>query len=180
MNRFVRVIKQNGVAFLALTVALSGTAYAAHKIGANDIARNAIRSPHIKAGQVKSSDLAAGIRRQLSGGQLAVKVIEGAPLFLAPGEFDGAPLAQCPAGYVVVGTGFFAGVGEPGFVLAFGTFVGGFFANFSSIGIEVNVQAICGRSSTGGASTSTAAGLKRFERMASAERAAIESQQAGG
>jgi hypothetical protein len=181
LSRLGRVVKQNGVAFLALAVALSGTAYAASKIGPNDIKRNAIRSQHIKAGQVKLSDLAGDIRQELSaaGGQLDVKVVNGAPLFLAPGEFDGAPVAQCPAGYVVVGTGFDTGVGEPGFVLAFGTFVGGFFANFSSITTETSVQAICARDSAAGATTASAAELRKFERMVSAEREAIESG-AGG
>jgi hypothetical protein len=175
MGIFGRFIKRNGIAFLALAVALSGTAYAANKIGANDIARNAIRSPHIKAGQVKPSDLAGSIRQQLSGGgQLEVRVVNGAPLFLAPGQYDGAPIAQCPPGYVVVGTGFDTSIGEAGFVLAFGTFVGGFFANFTSINIEPSVQAICGRSSSGGATTSTAE-LRRFHRMVSAERSALRS-----
>jgi hypothetical protein len=46
------------VALLALFVALTGGAYAAAKIGAADIANNAVRSKHIKAKEVKMSDLA--------------------------------------------------------------------------------------------------------------------------
>ena len=41
-------------------MALSGTAYAAGKIGPNDIAKNAVRSKHIKNGQVKRADLNTG------------------------------------------------------------------------------------------------------------------------
>ncbi len=169
MGLLARVFKQHGVGLLALFVALSGTAYAASKIGAHDIRRNAIRSSHIKAGQVKISDLAPSVRGLVTGGgaasseQLQIRKVDGAPVFLAPGEFDGAPLAQCPEGYVVVGTGFNSSIGEPNFVLAYGTFVGGFFANFTSIAIEPYVQALCARNSTGGATTSRAAELNRYQ-----------------
>lgn len=180
MGTIGRAVKRNAVAFLALAVALSGTAYAANTIGASDIQRNAVRSPHIKAGQVKPSDLSGSVRSLLSGGeQLQIKEVSGAPLFLASGEFGGAPLARCPAGYAVVGTGFNASIGEPGFVLAFGTFVGGFFANFTSLSIEANVQAICARNSAGGATTSTAAELRRFRHMVDDARAGLESSEGG-
>ncbi|MGD9735311.1 MAG: hypothetical protein AB7V58_06855 [Solirubrobacterales bacterium] len=97
---------------------------------------------------------------------LQIKVVEGAPLILSPGEFGGAPLATCPAGYIVVGTGFY-GPFDPvgGFVLSFGSFVGGFFSNESLIVNEANVQAICARNSGGGASISKSTELQRFERM---------------
>ena len=53
-----RYIRQHHLALIALFVALSGTAYATSKIGPNDIARNAVRSKHIKNGQVKRGDQA--------------------------------------------------------------------------------------------------------------------------
>ena len=47
------------IAYLALFVALGGAgAYAAGAIGPNDIQRDAVRSKHIKDGQVKPQDLA--------------------------------------------------------------------------------------------------------------------------
>jgi hypothetical protein len=47
------------VAYLALVAALAtGGAYAADKIGSNDIAKNAVKSKHIAKGQVKQSDVA--------------------------------------------------------------------------------------------------------------------------
>ena len=55
-----RYIRQHHLAFIALFVALSGTAYAASKVGPNDIAKNAVRSKHIKNGQVKRADLSTG------------------------------------------------------------------------------------------------------------------------
>jgi hypothetical protein len=53
------------VAYLALFAALAtGGAYAADKIGSSDIKKNAVKSKHIKSGQVKTRDLAerAGFR----------------------------------------------------------------------------------------------------------------------
>lgn len=51
------------VAYLALFVALSGTAWAAAQIDSRDIKRNAVLSKHIKKANVKSADLAPGIPR---------------------------------------------------------------------------------------------------------------------
>ena len=49
----------NIVSVIALFLALGGIgAYAASRIGAGDIKRNAVRTRHIKAGEVKRSDLA--------------------------------------------------------------------------------------------------------------------------
>ncbi len=71
---------------------------------------------------------------QGSPGLADVTVVDGPPASYPPGGYGGAPHADCPAGMVVIGTGFngpFDQVG--GFVLAYGTFVGGFFENDSSI-----------------------------------------------
>lgn len=58
--RIVRHIRSNVVAYMALLVALGGTAYAAEKIGSGDIKRNAVKSKHVGKGQVKSSDIKDG------------------------------------------------------------------------------------------------------------------------
>ena len=47
-----------GVALIALVVALSGTTYAAVRIGTKQIKNNAITSPKIRNGQVRNVDLA--------------------------------------------------------------------------------------------------------------------------
>lgn len=50
-------VRGNAIAYLALFVALGGTgAWAAGKVGSGDIAPNAVRSKHIRDGQVKSRD----------------------------------------------------------------------------------------------------------------------------
>jgi Collagen triple helix repeat (20 copies) len=79
-------------------------------------------------------------------GLLGVVTVNGAEQTYQPGEYGGAPIAQCPAGSTVIGTGFdgpFDAVG--GFVKKYGAFVGGFFENSSSIALPGSVQAICGQ-----------------------------------
>jgi hypothetical protein len=51
--------------------------------------------------------------------------------------------ANCPGGYVVVGTGVDAGIGNMDFVLDYNTLVGAFVNNDTSINIQAKVQAIC-------------------------------------
>jgi hypothetical protein len=155
-----------------------GAAYAAtqvpkNSVGAKQLRKNSVTAAKIKNGAVSASKLSGATvaALQTPADPLQVVKVEGAKLVLGPGDFDGAPLAQCPAGYLVVGTGFFGGVAEPGFVLSFGSFVGGFFANESSIVTESNVQAICGKTA-GGASASGAENLERFHREVARAKAA--------
>ena len=54
----------NVMATLAVFLVLGGGAYAASKIGPNDIAKNAVRSKHIKSGQVKRNDQAPDQRTE--------------------------------------------------------------------------------------------------------------------
>ena len=71
-------------------------------------------------------------------------------LTLQPGQtsYDVDPdnfQANCPAGYTVLGTGFNAGgIGTVGFVEAYGSFVGGFVNNDTSVPFQVHLEAICG------------------------------------
>jgi hypothetical protein len=62
-------------------VLAGGGAYAAGRIGADDIAQNAVRSKHIKDGEVKTSDLANGAvsGAKLAGGALSAPVTEVVP-----------------------------------------------------------------------------------------------------
>lgn len=59
-------------------------------------------------------------------------------------------VANCPNGYSVLGTGVNGGgVGNIGFVLSYGRFVGGFISNETTQAVQVYVQAICGQVSGG-------------------------------
>jgi len=53
----------NVMASIAVFAVLGGSAYAAAKIGANDIKKNAVRTKHIKNGEVGAADLGAVVRR---------------------------------------------------------------------------------------------------------------------
>lgn len=68
--------------------------------------------------------------------------------------------ATCPAGYSVLGTGFNdGGIGNVGFVLSFGTFVGGFISNNSGItDTDVYIQAMCGQVAGGSAGANSVHG----------------------
>lgn len=118
------------VACLALAVALSGTAYAAVKVGAKDIKRDAVRSKHIKAGAVRGPDVLDGsltgadvgdgsltgsdvLDGSLTAADLAprlrmvqgyVEVVVGGTM--AAGQSTASVTASCPEGTVVLGGGY--------------------------------------------------------------------------
>jgi hypothetical protein len=89
------------VAYVALFVALGGvSAYAAGAIGPSDIQRDAVRSKHIKDGQVKPEDLAASA---LAGGGILMT------RFTAPATGDVSTAYGPVSGWTGV-----AGVADPG------------------------------------------------------------------
>jgi hypothetical protein len=96
-----------------------------------------------------------------SSGIASIVEVQGADLTLPVDGFGGAPLATCPAGYVVVGTGWNGVFGDiGGFVKSYHTFVGGWFDNeYALISLTVNVQAICAQLSSASASSLSAKGL---------------------
>lgn len=67
----------NVIATLALLLSLSGGAYAAAKVGAQDIKRNAVRSKHIAAGQVRAGEVRDGALR---GRHLRANSVTGAQI----------------------------------------------------------------------------------------------------
>jgi hypothetical protein len=114
------------VAFMALFAVLGGSAYAAKKITGKDI-RN---------GSIGLADLSSSAKRALKGNRgaqgpaglagtaavLNAQVVE-AVMTIQPGDVNG-PQAFCPAGKVVVGTGFRSSITHPGFTLVLGNSVG--------------------------------------------------------
>jgi hypothetical protein len=160
------------ISVIALVVALSGTAVAstylitktsqikpsvrhALKGQRGEAGEDGARGPQGPAGPAGAPGPAGATG---PAGVVGVTAVSGAPRTYQPGEYGAAPIAQCPAGSTVVGTGFngpFNAVG--GFVLKYGTFVGGFFANASPIPLTANVQAICAQLTSG----ATAASVRR-------------------
>lgn len=59
VHSFRAHLRQQCVGYVALFVALSGTAYAAATIGPAQIKNDAVRSRHVKDGEVKNADLGA-------------------------------------------------------------------------------------------------------------------------
>ena len=82
----------NVTSMLALFVALGGTtAWAVATIGTNDIKRNAVRSKHIKSGNVKRSDIAANAvnsQRLANGSVASADLADGA---VGPGDLGVTP-----------------------------------------------------------------------------------------
>jgi hypothetical protein len=77
-------------------VLAGGTAWAACKIGSEDIKNNAVLSKHIKDGQVKRADLAANA---LPGLNLTVRSADG------DGNGSAEAITECNAGELAVGGG---------------------------------------------------------------------------
>jgi hypothetical protein len=57
-SRVHRHVRQHVVGYLALFIALSGTSYAANKIGSGDIKKNAVLAKHVKDGELSGADVA--------------------------------------------------------------------------------------------------------------------------
>ncbi|HEX5750848.1 MAG TPA: hypothetical protein VFZ09_31780 [Archangium sp.] len=77
-----------------------------------------------------------------------VQTVESAPVEIPSGS-TASVRAYCPSGMRVIGTGFYSSITDVGFVKAYGSFVGGFFNNKSSIPVSVHVQAICALETSG-------------------------------
>jgi hypothetical protein len=55
--RIARHVRRHGYGIVAIFIALGGSAYAAATIGSKDIKPDAVRSKHVKDGQIKSPDI---------------------------------------------------------------------------------------------------------------------------
>src|SRR4051794_15525312 len=159
------------VAFIALFVALSGSAVAAKLITGKQIKDHSIttRDLAFSAMPRKGPQGPMGLRgpqgpqgpagpKTLSN----VQYVESQHVRLQPGQHTvdavgvGNFRANCPTGTTVVGTAFNAGIGNVDYVQAFGTFVGGFIKNDTSVPFDVYLQAICATGVTESAQSATA------------------------
>jgi hypothetical protein len=138
-------------------LAFAGVAYAAGSITGTSIKDSTITGKDVKNRSLTAKDFSGSVRgaRGATGSQgpqgpagpagpagaLGLQVIE-ARRVVQPGEVAG-PQAFCPSGKNPVGTGFYAGITDVGFVQTFGSSVGAGYVNNSSIPIETKVQAIC-------------------------------------
>ena len=142
------------VAIMALIAAISGVAVAAP--GPTAHAANGARGPRGYRGyrgftgpRGPQGSVGPTGPQGPAGVVPAIVTVISPQITLQPGQtsFDVMPngfQATCPAGDVALGTAFNGSLASTDFVLDFGTFVGGFFSNGSTIAIQVYVQAICG------------------------------------
>lgn len=141
-------------------LAFAGVAYAAGSITGTSIKDSTITGKDVKNRSLTAQDFRGSVRgaRGATGSQgpqgvagpagpagpagaLGLQVVEARRVVL-PGEVAG-PQAFCPSGKNPVGTGFYAGITDVGFVQTFGSSVGAGYINNSSIAVETKVQAIC-------------------------------------
>lgn len=113
-----------------------------------------------------------------SPGILSLTAIESPAVTIPPGDnsynVDPNSLeARCPAGSTAIGTGFDSGIGNVDFVEKFGSFVGGFVHNDTSVTIQATVQAICAQLPPGVAATRADVAQARFEAAARAAAASL-------
>jgi hypothetical protein len=177
------------VACLALFVSLTGTSIAAshylitstHQIKPSVIAKlKGNKGPRGYNGSIGATGATGATGAQgVIGlpGIASIVEVQGADLVLSPGQYGGTPLATCPSGYVVVGTGWNGVMGDVGaFAKSYHTFVGGWFQNqYASIDLTVNVQAICAQlssTSAGSLSSKGSDATNYAADVAAAERAA--------
>ncbi len=75
-----------------------------------------------------------------------------------PDGYEVSPVATCPSGTSVVGTGWYSSIAYVGYVKNYGTFVGAYMWNYSGGGgptaTGVHIQAICAAVSASGSSLS--------------------------
>ncbi len=72
-------IRTHHLGLIAIFIALTGTAWAAEKVGQRDIAKNAVRAKHIKDGKVGSAELAdESSGKALTGIDVAANGLTGA------------------------------------------------------------------------------------------------------
>ncbi len=104
MNRIPRKTPSPSmaVALAALFVALGGVAWAAATIGARDIKDDAVRTDHIKDGQVKTSDLAGTAKAAFLSSDVTVR--ETVTQFVDNGSISG-PSASCNPGEIAIAGG---------------------------------------------------------------------------
>lgn len=153
------------LAVMGVVLALAGTAFAAARITGSQIKDSSITGRDVKNKSLTPADFRGSVRgpsgRQGPSGPqgpagaagpagppgpaglATITAVHGAQVPVPPGQV-GSATATCPAGTTVIGTGFDASVGHPGFVEKFGDFVGIGIVNDTTIQITIQAQAICG------------------------------------
>jgi ABC-type transporter Mla subunit MlaD len=59
-NRIANHLRSNVIGYVAVFIALSGTAYAVDRVGPNEIAKNAVMAKHVKKNAIRTADVKDG------------------------------------------------------------------------------------------------------------------------
>lgn len=105
-----RVSSAHLIAFAALAVALSGTAYAATKIDTDDIKNKAVTKQKLDKAAVSTNRIVDGAVRAAKLGPIT-EVEETSPPAAVPAI---TATAECPAGTTVISGGFRVDSNDPG------------------------------------------------------------------
>jgi hypothetical protein len=164
------------VSVAALVAALGGTALAGGYIVTSTrqikpSVRKALkgkRGPRGYSGAAGANGAAGPAGPVGPAGVLGLTAVDSPTVTIPPGstsyEVDPNSLtAQCPPGSTVVGTGIDTGIGDLDLLRKYGTFVGGFVDNDTSITIQASVQAICAQLPPGAAQTRSGSNRASFE-----------------
>lgn len=184
MKRFVKPGYVLGL--IAVVLAMSGSAVASSLITGKQVKNNSLTGDDIKNGTVGVADLSGSALAGMEGprgavgpagpagapgapgspGLAGVMTVESTHFSLAPGAYSPAnAIAQCPAGKVVIGTGFVSSIANTGFVKAYGTFVGTFMYNNTGVtATDLHVQAVCASASGAVASSARGGTSAAYER----------------
>jgi len=144
---------------VTVVLACAGGATAASVVTGRQSKDGSVTSAGIKNGSV-------GLQDAPGPAALAdVQVVESAPVDIPAGSYASIR-ANCPSGKTVIGTGFYNSITDPGFVKAYGTFVGGIFFNNTSITVTgIHVQAICASGTSALSSQSESLAFERDVRQ---------------
>lgn len=142
------------VAIVALIVALGGTAWGSTYLitSTKQIAPNVkrvltgARGPRGYAGYDGATGVQGptGPAGPVGPTGLASVVLVTSGRITVPVGGSASPVAQCPAGMVAIGTGFYAPIMTVGFVKSYGPFAAAIMFNDAGTPSEAAVEAVCG------------------------------------
>jgi hypothetical protein len=179
----VRVTLKAMIVGVVIAALVGGTAMGASTlITGKQVKNSSITGVDIKNKSLTPTDFKGSVRGEAgaagpAGAQGAPGIsglvtVSSAPQSIPPGG-TWSPTAQCPAGTTVIGTGFFSSIADQGFVEKFGTLVGAFYFNDTSVtATNTTVQAICAAVSGSAAAARASSSSTDREHFETAIRAA--------
>jgi hypothetical protein len=153
-----RVTPSLVLSLVAVVLACTGSAVAGGLITGKQVRDSSLTGKDVKNKSLTPADFMGSVQGpqgvqgvpgvagpaglQGPAGIASVATVNSADVYVSSGQVGGAQ-AYCPAGSAIVGTGFYADIGNIGFAQRFGDFVGIGVLNDTSITIKIHAEAIC-------------------------------------